>query len=1040
MRKGLTRRDFVKTIAATAVSGAVACKSLAQTEAQPLPNEFTGVNPPMNSGIPLGGIGCGTVEIRADGNFYDWQIFNNWASQMAFDDAFFAIRVKQDANSVAQLLQLKGRSNAPGITTIDYVGEHPFAIMKFMDANMPAKVELKAWTPFIPHDSKNSGLPACIFSFTVHNPTNKPMEVSLLSSMRNGAGFDIGSLGSRNRKIDVDKGLRVLMDAKTGGSLSTFAKPVRLLMISDQVHPEFQQTISGIKNLKITWATGEGPNGIHLPARNGAELAQKFDCAWMGETAHASSTLGDTNMNIIKDAVNAGMGFIYSGGWDAFYGISDDRWGHMNGSILESILPITFENQFDANNVNIQMTKVNNPEAAAVLGNITLPQYSGYNTIASVKPGGVVIAKGDGGQPLIVAGNYGSGRTLVYATAIWGGWPASSDLISDIYAHLISYAAHTTYKQGDGIPAQWGTYGEMTLSGLGAGSVRAEWNQFDELWADFAEDGALEATGALTGESRRNTAITQKLAIPAGESREATFILTWYYPNHYDADHTKIGHMYSNWFSSANQVANYVTKNMKSLHEKTERFHTDFYESTLERKVLDAINAQLTTFTKETWWTKENKFSVWEGEGCCGLDTTDVGYYGSHVILLLFPDLEKSQIDLTMDFQKKNGHVPHFFPATFDHPDSFYRIDLMPQYVLMVYRDWKWLGDHAFLHLHWPHIMLALTNMRNRDTDGDGLPNDTGADQTYDQWGFFGTSVYVSSLYLVAVKAAMEMAKEMKDEANHALLTTWFTQGQPNFEKELWNGEYYDLYYDPATGKRSDASLAAGMDSMWYARLIPELGDPLPNDHVVSALKTIYTKNRQHRSIINGWWPNPADAPDHPGQWTATWTGVEYSLASNMIYSGMVDEGLQIIRDVQDRYLAWGKPWNHFECGNHYYRPMSVWTTYMALQGFSYNAHTKQIGFSPRVSPEKYQAVFCTTTAWGIFLQTRNEVRLTMREGTLPLAEFLTSLPSSSGKWEVWRNKTALHPEPEQKEKQTVLRFQEPIVLKSGDTLTIRNG
>jgi hypothetical protein len=37
----------------------------------------------MGSGAPLGGIGTGFVEVRADGCFYEWQIFNSglWAQK-----------------------------------------------------------------------------------------------------------------------------------------------------------------------------------------------------------------------------------------------------------------------------------------------------------------------------------------------------------------------------------------------------------------------------------------------------------------------------------------------------------------------------------------------------------------------------------------------------------------------------------------------------------------------------------------------------------------------------------------------------------------------------------------------------------------------------------------------------------------------------------------------------------------------------------------------------------------------------------------------
>ncbi|MBD3240501.1 MAG: hypothetical protein GF331_07935, partial [Chitinivibrionales bacterium] len=41
----------------------------------------------LASGIPLGGIGTGAVEIRDDGCFHDWSIFNNaaWAGKPGHD-------------------------------------------------------------------------------------------------------------------------------------------------------------------------------------------------------------------------------------------------------------------------------------------------------------------------------------------------------------------------------------------------------------------------------------------------------------------------------------------------------------------------------------------------------------------------------------------------------------------------------------------------------------------------------------------------------------------------------------------------------------------------------------------------------------------------------------------------------------------------------------------------------------------------------------------------------------------------------------------
>ena len=51
------------------------------------------------------------------------------------------------------------------------------------------------------------------------------------------------------------------------------------------------------------------------------------------------------------------------------------------------------------------------------------------------------------------------------------------------------------------------------------------------------------------------------------------------------------------------------------------------------------------------------------------------------------------------------------------------------------------------------------------------------------------------------------------------------------------------------------------------------------------------------------------------------WPGIEYQVASHLIYEGMVDEGLAIVRGLRARHSGERRnPWNEFECGNHYAR------------------------------------------------------------------------------------------------------------------------
>jgi len=57
------------------------------------------IDPPvgMRSAVPLGGLGSGTVELRADGSFRDWNIFNNspaGGTKIQRDEALFGIRIR----------------------------------------------------------------------------------------------------------------------------------------------------------------------------------------------------------------------------------------------------------------------------------------------------------------------------------------------------------------------------------------------------------------------------------------------------------------------------------------------------------------------------------------------------------------------------------------------------------------------------------------------------------------------------------------------------------------------------------------------------------------------------------------------------------------------------------------------------------------------------------------------------------------------------------------------------------------------------------
>ena len=111
-----------------------------------------------------------------------------------------------------------------------------------------------------------------------------------------------------------------------------------------------------------------------------------------------------------------------------------------------------------------------------------------------------------------------------------------------------------------------------------------------------------------------------------------------------------------------------------------------------------------------------------------------------------------------------------------------------------------------------------------------------------------------------------------------------------------------------------------------------------------------------------GTWPQ-GGRPEIPVRYCdEVWTGIEYQVAAHLIYAGLVDEGLTVVRGLRDRHDGERRnPWNEFECGNHYARAMASWAAVLALTGFRYSAVTKELVLANKPGP----LFWSTGYAWG---------------------------------------------------------------------------
>lgn len=211
----MQRRTFLKQ---AAISGALAGSSVAKPADLAYPRVFTGRQLQMLA-FPLGGVGAGSISLGGRGQLRDWEIFNRPEKGKSPAYAFPSIWVRNGGEPVARVLEARiqppyegpsglGSNNVPGLPRLKsctFTGEFPVAQIAFQDARLPVRVSLDAFTPFIPLEADDSGLPVAILRYRVSNTGTKTATVSIAYSIDN----PVGTQGRTNqfRKSERVQGL-----------------------------------------------------------------------------------------------------------------------------------------------------------------------------------------------------------------------------------------------------------------------------------------------------------------------------------------------------------------------------------------------------------------------------------------------------------------------------------------------------------------------------------------------------------------------------------------------------------------------------------------------------------------------------------------------------------------------------------------------------------------------------------------------------------------------------------------------------------------
>ena len=147
-------------------------------------------------GMPVGGICCGQLYLSGDGRLWYWDIFNSPTNAMLaggggdhyvtpFDSTSppvnqgFALKIGSAPGAQYRKLDRTGFAN------VSFTGQYPIGAVSYSDSACPVAATLEAFSPFIPLNADDSGIPATVMEFTLTNTSGAAVAVEIAGWLQN---------------------------------------------------------------------------------------------------------------------------------------------------------------------------------------------------------------------------------------------------------------------------------------------------------------------------------------------------------------------------------------------------------------------------------------------------------------------------------------------------------------------------------------------------------------------------------------------------------------------------------------------------------------------------------------------------------------------------------------------------------------------------------------------------------------------------------------------------------------------------------------
>lgn len=451
-------------------------------------------------------------------------------------------------------------------------------------------------------------------------------------------------------------------------------------------------------------------------------------------------------------------------------------------------------------------------------------------------------------------------------------------------------------------------------------------------------------------------------ALAPAEERTIRLILAWYCPRWVGTPYRHYLHKYAERFAGAAEVAQFLAGQHERLLKRILAWQERIYAAgeyplwlrdqlvnilhTLTRDSFWASNC----IPREDWCVPDGIFGLTESPRSVPHVAMPSDWYGGLPLVFFFPDLAAALLRCYAHFQLPNGEIPLGVGWGADLGSPIYHF-LHTQnsavYADLVDRLWQRTGDDSILDEFYPVVKRGIEYLVTLDRDGDGLPDlepDPCGNQFYGAWAWHGTSPYVAGFWLAAAALAERLAKTAGDHAFVHACRLFYEKGRRTMEEKLWNGRYYLLYSDPATGRRSDTILSNQLAGQWIAALhgLPAV---FPPERARSVLETVKRMAIPPTPVglLNAVRTDGTRDPDNE-QSREIFPAENLVVAMTMMYAGDRESGLRAAQRVVDNLilrqgLAWDMP-NRVDpedgratFGTDFYQMMILWGLPAAIRG-----------------------------------------------------------------------------------------------------------